>query len=146
MHWHFFLLQRLIGWGILIYGGLDYYNHELRDPKKLMRFCFIVNIILHLPSMIIVQKRHGVDHTAYLNQAGQVVQGQRNYELFNTNQGPCFYPAGHLWLYYYPYLFFSKCADAEHYWKLMHYVIHSLTNYLVSQIGYSYFRDKPKVA
>ena len=131
IHYHIYLFLKVIGWLILIYGGIDFYLKDFEDPNKIMMYCFVINILLHLPSMLIIQKRHGVDHTAYLNQAGQVVQGQRDYTLLDTNQGPCYYPAGHLWLYYFPYKFFQQCEDAEHYWKIFNYCMHSFTNYLV---------------
>ena len=146
IHRHVFLALKIIGWLILLVGAADYYLKDLDEPNNVMLSCFVINIILHLPSMLIIQKRHGVDHTAYLNQAGQVVQGQRDYTLLDTNQGPCYYPAGHLWLYYLPYIFFQQCEQAEHYWKLFNYAMHSFTNFLVCQIGYSYFRDRPKIA
>lgn len=70
IHHHIFLALKLIGWAILIYGAFDFYFKDFENPRYLMKMCFLVNIVLHLPSMTIIQKRHGVDHTAYLNQAG----------------------------------------------------------------------------
>jgi hypothetical protein len=145
LHYHIFLVLKILGWIILAYGALDFYVSPVWPPWRVYTGCFIVNMVLHLPSMAIVQKRHGVDHTAYLNQAGQVVAGQRDYRLLDTNQGPCYYPAGHLWLYYRVYQHFIQTDNAEHYWKLFTYALHSLTNLLVCQIGFSYFRDQPKI-
>ena len=41
----------------------------------------------------------GVDTEAYLQQAYQVQRGVTDYTKISSYQGPCYYPAGHLYHY-----------------------------------------------
>jgi predicted membrane-bound dolichyl-phosphate-mannose-protein mannosyltransferase len=61
-------------------------------------------------------------------------------------QGPCFYPAGHLWLYYPFYVLYTSTENAEHYMKVVHYLMHSAQNLLVSLIGFEYFENDASVS
>lgn len=79
-------------------------------------------------------------------QAGQVYHGQRDYTLLRAIQGPCYYPAGHLWLYYPFYEFFIQNENSEHIMKLIHYFCHSVLNLLTSLIGYTYFEGREELA
>lgn len=85
----------------------------------------------------------GYDIPAYINQAGQVYNGQRNYSFLRTAQGPCYYPAGHLWLYYWFYPMYTHTEYAEHYMKIVHFIVDSTTNLLYSKVAYKYFHDRP---
>ena len=43
--------------------------------------------------------RYGVDYVAYIQQAGAVYMGERDYTMLSSHLGPCYYPAGHIWHY-----------------------------------------------
>lgn len=82
---------------------------------------------------------------AYINQAGQVVNGQRDYNRLWTVQGPCYYPAGHIWFYYPLYVLSSMTIHAEHIIKIIHFLLGSSCFYFYSQIAFKYFkRDQMK--
>ena len=61
---------KMVGLIIAAIGG--FLNHrEQRLAKNWLIFaCFIINIILHIPSFYIIITRTGMDTTAYLNQVG----------------------------------------------------------------------------
>lgn len=85
----------------------------------------------------------GVDTTAYINQAGQVARGQRDYEKLVTNQGPCYYPAGHIWFYRCFFRIFNTNENAETILKMFHIILHSVSNYLSCSLAKAYFVDQP---
>jgi hypothetical protein len=109
---------------------------QLFTRWKLLTFCFLANIALHLPYAVTIQMRYGIDTSAYLNQAGQVYLGQRDYTKLETVQGPCYYPAGHLWLYYPFYVLFTNSENAEFYFRAVHVVMHSIQNAVVSCVAF----------
>ena len=59
--------------------------------------------------------------------------------MLQTAQGPCYYPAGHLWLYAPIYIMFTKTVLAEYILKLIHFTISSFCNYFYSKMAYKYF-------
>lgn len=94
-----------------------------------------LNLILHLPWLFIIQKRFGVDTTAYLNQADQVIRGQRNYADLITNQGNCFYPAGHILIYMPIAWVFRNFENPEPLLFLLHAGVDSLQHVLTVKIA-----------
>ena len=42
----------------------------------------------------------GVDYSSYVQQAGAVYNGERNYSRVDGILGPAYYPAGNIWHYY----------------------------------------------
>jgi len=64
---------------------------------------FIVCMCLHIPKLWNNSNEglFGVDYTAYVIQAGEVANGQRNYSMISSIQGPAFYPSG-LFIHYIP--------------------------------------------
>ena len=82
------------------------------NQKFLVYLSFFGNLIMS--SMIFaLNRRFGADTTAYINQAGQFASGQTNYSMISSMQGPCFYPAGHLWHYLPIYKMFTYTCYAE---------------------------------
>ena len=64
---------------ILLVGLYFQWTRKLIDPTLLLVVCFVVNTLVQIPDLFLLQSRKGIDYDAYLNQAGQVVNGQRNY-------------------------------------------------------------------
>ena len=63
---------------------------------------FVINTVLGSPYLVeVTGERYGIDYVAYIQQAGAVYNGERDYTKLSSNLGPCFYPAGHL-LHYLP--------------------------------------------
>lgn len=86
----------------------------------------------------------GVDTTAYLNQAGQYAKGQRVYKDLNTNQGRCYYPAGHLKFYQPFYWMYISNENAEYFMKAFHMIVYSVANLIVGSMAYDYFSGYDK--
>ena len=86
-------------------------------------------------------KGFGVDYTAYVNQAGQFISGQTNYLKITSVQGPCFYPAGHLWHYVPVYYLHIWTVHAESIMTVFHLLLLVFQHYLISVIAYRYFKD-----
>ena len=142
-HEFIYFSLKVIGHLALVLCAYLYWNGIRLNKGFLLASCFVANIVLSLPSYLVIHPRYGVDTSAYINQAAQVVHGQRDYTLLDTNQGPCFYPAGHLWLYYPVYLLYTHTEKAEYIFKFVHFIVHSLTNLLVCLVGFEYFKDEP---
>ena len=82
----------------LIGIGLKVANINL--PKKVViHMVFWTNFIMSIPKVFELTNRYGIDYIAYLQQAGAVYNGERDYTKLSSNLGPCFYPAGHIWHY-----------------------------------------------
>jgi len=127
-------------------GGVFYWKKVSYEPWKIMLFSFLANIALHIPSLYIVQNRYGLDYPAYINQAGSFATGETHLNRISSLQGPCFYPAGHLWLYSMPYILHLNTLEAEFIMKFLTFIVHSLNNLLISLISFEYFKDKPEKA
>jgi hypothetical protein len=56
---------------ILLLGVYLYYKYIELNKCFILINSFIINLILHLPSLTYVHVRMGTDTTAYINQAGQ---------------------------------------------------------------------------
>ena len=63
--------------------------------------------------------------------------------MISSLQGPCFYPAGNLYLYLPVYHLHMFTEDAEYIMKVVHFLIHSFTILIVSKIAYKYFKHSP---
>lgn len=69
------------------------------------------------------------------------MSGQTDYGKISSPQGPCYYPAGHLWHYspiYYMYLWTDQ---AEIYHKFIHLFLHSINMTVVVTVAYKYFKN-----
>ena len=76
----------------------------------------LVTVVANLAFYLMADKnfdRFGPDTTAYINQAGQFAMGQTNYWSISSGQGPCYYPAGHLWHYLPIYHAFTQTDYGE---------------------------------
>lgn len=91
-------------------------------------------------------KGYGVDYTAYVNQAGQFISGQTNYLRITSVQGPCFYPAGHLWHYVPIYYLHISTEHAEDIVKVLHLLLLVVQHHFISKIAYSYFAQHQQKA
>lgn len=66
----------LAGWLILLRGAyVVYLKDEELKFSHLLIWVFLINMLMSLPSLLLIENRFGVDTTAYLNQAGQVYNG-----------------------------------------------------------------------
>lgn len=136
-------LLRRIG-RMITYAGMFFYMLEIRIPKWLLLTCLCVfNFLLLLPSLWMPFRRYGPDFTAYVNQAGQFASGQTVYPKLSSIQGQCFYPAGHLYHYVPVYHLFLATDKAEYIWKTCHFVFHSIINYFVARLSFTYFTSEP---
>ena len=84
-------------------------------------------MLLSVPCVFSIDNRYGWDYVAYIQQASAVFNGERNYTQISSNQGPCYYPAGHLWHYSIVYWVHMKYSYGETIFKVVHMVIHSIT-------------------
>jgi hypothetical protein len=66
------------------------------------------------------------------------LNGETDYTKISSNQGPCFYPAGHLWHYMPLAWLHYQTPYAEFYIKFGHIVLHSITNLFVGKIAFLY--------
>ena len=135
-----------IGCIILAIGVVLRIKHIKLNQNKLIICTFILNILLHCPSLYRVNNRQGVDYNAYINQAGCLAGGDTRYWKISSLQGPCFYPAGHIWFYLPAYFLHIYTENAEYIIKFGFFVIHSLSISLVSKISCAYFKDEPERA
>ena len=85
-HWVIKEFLTKAGWVILVRGAyLVYLKDKEIKFSHLLIWVFLINMLMSLPSLLLIENRFGVDTTAYLNQAGQVYNGQRDYKLIDTN-------------------------------------------------------------
>lgn len=96
-----------------------------------------------IPMITDIFHRFGRDFTAYVNQAGQFASGQLDYDRLAGVQGPCQYPAGHLWFYAPVYHLFMATENAELIWKVLTSFLRILIACLVSKLAYTYFKSQP---
>ena len=77
--------MRNIGYVVLLIGVYLNVNNIDINQHILLASAFMINILLHIPSLYYLQVRMGVDTTAYINQAGQWEGDIYDYNKFNTN-------------------------------------------------------------
>ena len=69
----------------LIHFGLLFYLLGVQLSKKKVKvLVFLLNMVFHLPSLKQYFMRTGADTLAYVNQAGQFMAGQTNYEKISS--------------------------------------------------------------
>lgn len=83
-----------------------------------------------------------MDYVAYIQQAGAVYMGERNYALLSSHLGPCYYPAGHIWHYIPAYWLHLQTHHAETIIKFGHHVIHTICIMVVYNISRLYFQTQ----
>jgi len=66
--------------------------------------------------------------------------------MISSLQGPCFYPAGHLWFYLPAYWLHIYTENAEYIVKFCFFIIHSMSIIIISRISYRYFKGSPEKA
>lgn len=127
-----------------LYLGLLLYLLKIKMPKFLVLFiilgidCFMFkNLLIHK------EKWYGVDTTAYLIQAGQVALGQTTYFNISSTQGPCYYPAGHLWYHSIFFHLFRSTPHAFFIFKLYYILIHLVQLLVISLTAFNYLKDSP---
>lgn len=91
-----------------------------------------------------VHQRYGLDYPSYLQQASAVYQGQRNYTLLSSSQGPCFYAAGHLYHYLICFWLHEKFENAETIMQYVHVLLHCLVIFVTVKVAYIYFAEERK--
>ena len=130
---------------ILALGFILYTINVEIDPWKIKMMVFILNIALSCQQLLRNGEGNppGIDYTAYVNQAGQFAMGQTDYSRISSLQGPCFYPAGHLWLYLPVYYLHLYTDQAVLIMRLVHILVHSLTLLFVTNISYKYYKESP---
>lgn len=67
--------------------------------------------------------------------------GQTDYMGISSGQGPCFYPAGHLWHYSPIYFLYMYTEKAELIHKFLHILLHSGNISIVVSLAYKYFHN-----
>ena len=61
--------------------GILFYIFKVQvDKKVLLMLFFVLNLILQMPNLFLMHQKFGIDFKAYINQAGQVWNGQRDYD------------------------------------------------------------------
>ena len=66
-HQMIYNMLKIVGWIILGIGALCYWKKVTIGKSWLLAFCFILNILMSLPSFALRQNRYGIDTTAYIN-------------------------------------------------------------------------------
>lgn len=100
------------------------------------------NVALGMPHAFNHNFRYGIDYGAYIQQAGAVWEGERDYSKISSSVGPCYYPAGHFVLYIPVYLLHKLTINAEIIMKVMHHVINSIAEIYATRIFYMYWTLK----
>jgi len=100
---------------------------------------WLINVPLGCLYLNNIDWRYGVDYIAYIQQAGAVWHGERDYTKLSSNLGPCYYPAGHIWQYIPAYWLHLQTEEAELIMKFIHIIVHTLTITFVTKIAYLYW-------
>ena len=124
-------------------GLLMYMMGVQVDKKVMVSLMVAINVIMYVPEFYKPFGRLGPDTTAYINQAGQFMSGQTNYEQLSSAQGPCYYPAGHLWHYSPFYFLFLSTDIAERILLAFHILLHTLSLVILCLLSYNYFKRTP---
>ena len=124
-----------ISTAVVFLAGFMHFNNFLLKSSHLLTICIVLNVVCSLPSFWKIQNRHAPDFHAYLNQAGAFSSGQTAYYKLSGLQGPCFYPAVHLWLYLPHYLLHLSTIYAEHISKGLMITAHTLCLVLVAKLA-----------
>ena len=133
-------ILQYIDYAIVIIALLLY----LADIKinQVAYIIFIGNMLLSVPCVFSIDNRYGWDYVAYIQQASAFLNGERNYTQISSNQGPCYYPAGHLWHYSIVYWVHMKYTNGETIFKVVHMIIHSITNVYTYKIAKLIISDR----
>ena len=99
--------SRLLSKQLLYFGFLLYLLEYKVHKNFMLMFVFSFSLFFYLRDIDMWAPKFGIDTTAYLNQAAQFVHGQNYYPNITSLQGPCYYPAGHLWHYAPIYMMFQ---------------------------------------
>ena len=86
--------------------------------------------------------RYGCDYVAYLQQANALYEGETDYTRISSNQGPCFYPAGHLYHYLVVLMVHLRLENATFIMRLVHYAIQNLIQVFMIKLTYRYNKAK----
>ena len=116
------------------------------QQKTVLVIVFFSSIILSLPYVFDITFRYGVDYVAYIQQAGAVYNGERDYTRLSSHLGPCYYPAGHIWHYLPAFWLHLQTQHAEQIIKVGHFVIYAVTLMLATHLAYLYEYVGPKMA
>jgi alpha-1,3-mannosyltransferase len=101
----------------------------------------VVNCALALVHIRVETHRYGYDYQAYIQQAAAVLMGETDYTKISSNQGPCFYPAGHIWHFLPAAWLHYNTKYAEIIMKAVFIGIHSFTNFFIGKIAYLYLEN-----
>jgi len=115
-------------------------NFNIKQNKLLITL-FVLNMALSFCELFEITMRYGIDYNAYIQQAGAVYNGERDYTMLSSHLGPCYYPAGHIWHYIPAYWVHLQTDHAETIIKFGTHIIHSLLIVFVTKISYVYTRD-----
>lgn len=96
--------------------------------------------------LFFLNPRYGWDYVAYLQQAGAVYHGERDYTKLSGNQGPAYYPAGHIYHYLVAYWIHCQSEYGEQIVKFLHLCMHSLSIFLACKIAFIYFAEEKKIS
>jgi len=127
---------------ILAIALFNYYMGITFKHENLMFFLVVLNVILSFKEIYEIKWRYGIDYIAYVQQAGAVWMGERDYTKISSNLGPAFYPAGHLWHYIPVYMLHLYTEDVEYIMKGVHIGIHCCIINTVYLISCKYFKDE----
>lgn len=143
---HFSIKVRQAEWyvsDLILLTGLllNISNIKIHRTALLAALC-LANVVLSLPNLFMLNPRFGWDYVAYLQQAGAVYHGERNYTKLSSTQGPAYYAAGHIYHYLVAYWVHLQTESAEQIIKLVHILVHTLAIFFASKISFIYFADK----
>ena len=125
--------------------GLLFYMCGYRiEQSKLLVGVFISNSLLSLVTLIDITERYGLDYSSYLQQMSAVYQGQMDYTKLSSTQGPCYYPAGHIYHYLFAYILHNHTEHAELIMKAVHVLLHSAILVVTTKVAFIYFADEVK--
>ena len=136
--------MRVVSSAILAVGLLLWLFKVELNQTYVYALILLANLALSYHYLHEVSFRYGVDYVAYLQQAGAVLNGERDYTRLSSHQGPCYYPAGHILHYMPAFMLHMRTENAETIIKAVHMVMHSVTLISASRLGYLYHQTDPK--
>ena len=141
---------------LIAYTGLFCFLFKIQvtSSKNLPLFFLFLNLAVQIWRFIPLNGEYRQpswwkvsDVPAYLTQGKEFWRGQTNYTLIGGLMGPCFYPAGHLWLYaIIDKYIFSTFVHCEMIFEIFNIMVQTCSLYIIISLARRYFNAEPSRA